>query len=79
MSYLSSAPGGGISGNPDAYYTQAFTASSTVVVVHNLGKYPAVSVMDSAGDIVTGDIVNDSINQLTITFNAPFTGTVICN
>lgn len=79
MSYLSSAPGDGISGNADANFTYPFTALSVVVVTHNLGKYPAVSVIDSANDTVTGDIVHNSINQLTITFNAPFTGTVICN
>lgn len=79
MSYLSNAPSTGGTGGSDANYTQAFTALSTVVVPHNLGKYPSVSVMDSAGDEVSGDIVHDSANQLTMTFTSPFTGTIICN
>lgn len=69
-------PGGGGS---DANFTQAFTGVSSVVVTHNLGKYPSPIIFDSAGDEVEGDIRHDSVNQLTVTFNNSNTGTVICN
>jgi hypothetical protein len=63
----------------DKNYSQAFTSVSTVTVNHNLGKYPAVSVVDSAGDLVEGDIIYTTINQLTLSFSASFSGTVYCN
>jgi hypothetical protein len=43
-------------------------------IVHNLGRYAQVSVMDSAGDVVQGDISYVSLNELTIEFSAPFAG-----
>ena len=55
------------------------TPSSVWVVVHNLGKRPAVSVEDSAGSIVQGDIHYDSDNQITLTFSAAFSGRADCN
>jgi hypothetical protein len=48
-------------------------------VNHNLGKYPSVTVIDSAGDICEGSVDNLSKNSLTVTFSAPFSGSVICN
>jgi selenophosphate synthase len=70
--------GGGGTG-ADKTYTQEFNAASTVTVTHNLGKYPAVTVMDSAGDAVEGDVLFTSSNGLTVSFSAPFSGTVTCN
>ncbi len=63
----------------DKNFSQPFTSLSTVVVAHNLGKYPSVTVIDSAGDEVEGLVDHTSINQLTITFSAPFSGVAICN
>lgn len=63
----------------DKHYSEAFTNQSTVVVEHNLGKYPATQIFDSAGDQVEGTIRHDSLNQLTATFVSSFTGTIICN
>ena len=34
----------------DAHYEQTFTNQSQVSVEHNLGKRPAVTIIDSAGD-----------------------------
>ena len=71
----------GAKGDPgeDSHYTQDFTASSLVTVVHNLGKYPAVTVFDSAGDEVEGSVDHNNINSVTVAFSAPFSGKVICN
>lgn len=66
-------------GGGDKTFTQSFTAASVVPVTHNLGKYPAVTVMDSAGDEVEGDVDFTSDNTLTVAFSAPFSGMVTCN
>lgn len=63
----------------DKYFEQAFTVSSSVTVNHNLNKYPAVTIHDSSGDEVEGSIVHASINQLSVTFSAPFSGIVTCS
>jgi hypothetical protein len=63
----------------DANFTQSFTSAASVTVNHNLGKYPAVTVMDSAGDEVEGDIDYVSINTIRLNFSAPFSGVVSCN
>lgn len=63
----------------DKHYTQQFTALSSVTVTHNLGKYPAVTVLNSAGDEVRGDIDHVSINELVFTSIGPFTSRIICN
>lgn len=54
-------------------------AASAWVITHGLGKYPTVRVVDSAGDECEGEIVYGSLNQLTITFSAPFSGTAYLN
>ncbi len=50
------------------------TPTATWVVVHNLGNYPTALVYDSSGNECEGSIVQDSINQMTITFSAAFSG-----
>ena len=66
-------------GGSDKNFTHAFTSASSVTVPHNLGKFPAVTVIDSAGDECEGDVDHIDINNLTVTFSAPFSGTIICN
>lgn len=63
----------------DKHYTQDFTFLAAVTVNHNLEKKPAVTVIDSAGDEVVGDVKHIDNNQLIVTFNAENTGTVFCN
>ena len=46
------------------------SVSNTWVIVHNLGKFPSVTVVDSGGTVVTGNVVYDSNNQITLTFFA---------
>lgn len=60
------------------YFVQT-TATNTWVIVHNLGKYPSVTVIDSAGTEVVGDISYDSLNQITITFSGAFKGSATLN
>jgi hypothetical protein len=48
-------------------------------VNHNLNKFPSVSVVDSAKNIVTGHIQYIDLDKLLITFNASFSGTAFLN
>jgi hypothetical protein len=54
-------------------------ASSVWVVVHNMGKFPSVSIVDTANDQVEGEVKYNTNNQLTITFTAPFAGKAYLN
>lgn len=49
--------------------------SASWVIVHNLGAYPNVTVVDSGGTVVEGDIAYDSDSQVTLTFSSAFSGT----
>lgn len=73
-------PGAPGTGSGDAYYTHSQgVAATTWTVVHNLGKFPAVTVVDSAGTTVEGTVDHIDINTLTINFAVPFSGTAYMN
>lgn len=55
------------------------TASDTWVIVHNLNKYPSVTIVDSAGNVFTPAIQYDSKNQITVTMNGATTGKAYLN
>lgn len=59
-------------------YTQV-AASNTWSITHNLGKFPSVSVVDSAENLVVGDVQYINNNQLTVTFTASFSGKAYLN
>jgi hypothetical protein len=67
-------------GGGDAYYRHVQGVAAAIwTVVHNLGKFPNVRVVDSAGDtwlVAPHDI---DTNQLTLTFPAPFSGEAYCS
>ena len=69
----------GIIEDKSFYYEHTGTASDTWVIVHNLNKYPSVSVIDSSGTEVIGEISYDNINQVTITFKGAFKGKATLN
>lgn len=68
-----------VNGSGDKNYAQPFVTSSEVVVTHNLGKYPAITVVDSAYSEVIGEVVHNNTMQATVTFSASFSGVVYCN
>lgn len=61
------------------FYFEQNEALDTWIIVHNLSKYPAVSVIDSSGSEVIGEVTYDSINQITITFKGAFKGKATLN
>lgn len=63
----------------ESYVHEQNTASSTWYIEHNLGRYPAVTVADSDGTMVMGDIEYNNENTVTIKFTAPFGGKAFLN
>ena len=59
-------------------YTQSIS-SQTWEIEHNLGKYPSVTIVDSGGNIVIGDVIYDSENKITLKFKSSFSGKVYLN
>ncbi len=53
--------------------------SDTWEIQHNLDKYPSVTVVDSASNVVVGDINYIDVNNAVVTFSAPFSGKAFCN
>lgn len=65
---------GGINNPIVAYHHTQGISSATWIVNHSLGWYPNVTVQDSGGSIVEGEITYTSVNSLTITFTGAFSG-----
>lgn len=55
------------------------TPESAVTVTHNLGKRPAVTVVDTAGSEIVCDVRHDDDNTVTLAFSAPLRGTAYFN
>jgi hypothetical protein len=56
-----------------------YEASEVWHINHNLNKYPVVTVIDSAGSVVVGNIEYIDINNITVSFTGGFSGRAICN
>jgi hypothetical protein len=56
---------------------EQLSPSSLWVINHNLNKYPSVTVTDSAGNVVVGDVKHVSLNTTEINFSAAFAGKAI--
>ena len=54
-------------------------ASDVWTIHHNLNNYPAVDVIDSAGNVVIGDVRYEDRNTVVITFKAAFSGKAYLN
>lgn len=59
-------------------FTQS-SASAQWVIQHDLGKNPSVSVVDSAGSLVVGEVSYINNNNLIITFISAFSGKAYLN
>lgn len=56
------------------YIHEQATPSSTWTINHNLGRYPSVQVVDSAGDRIWSGVNYTSENQLVLEFGVAFSG-----
>lgn len=61
------------------YVHYQISASNIWVINHNLKKYPSISIVDSGNNAVVGNYIYNSIDQLTITFTASFSGKAYIN
>ena len=65
--------------NDKNYEYEQATPRTVWHVNHGLGKYPSVTVVDSSGNAVIGDIVYIDQNNLTLTFEGAFSGKAYLN
>lgn len=70
---------GGIVGTDKNFVFNQQEASDTWTINHTLNKFPSVSVVDSAGDIVIGNVTYNSTSQIILTFSASFSGKAYLN
>ena len=64
----------------DKHYTHDQGLPSTIWNInHGLNKFPAVVVVDTAGSVVVGQIQYIDLDNITITFNASFSGEAFVN
>lgn len=64
----------------DKTYVHTQSSSSVLwTITHNLGKYPTVRIKDGTGAMMIGDVVDISINEITIEFSLAQTGVAILN
>ena len=54
-------------------------ALPTWTIVHNLNKFPSVTIVDSSDNIVVGDVVYINKNELKINFTSTFSGKAYLN
>lgn len=67
-----------IIGDKTYVFTQT-TAESTWNIAHNMAKYPSVTIVDSGGSVVVGDVTYVDNNNLTIAFTSSFSGAAYLN
>jgi hypothetical protein len=69
-----------ITSNADATHVhEQSSPSASWAITHNLGKYPSVTVVDSAGSVVIGDVTYNNLNQVTLSFGGAFSGKAFFN
>ena len=61
------------------YMSEQGVAANIWEINHNMGKFPSVTVVDSAGSVVIGAVEYIDINNLKITFNSSFGGKAYLN
>lgn len=69
----------GLTGDDKNFIYTKDTPDTIWDITHNLDKYPSVTIVDSAGSVVMGDITYVSKNNLKVTFSAAFGGTAYLN
>lgn len=67
-----------VSGDKNFIFTQGIV-SDTWNINHALDKFPAVTIVDSAGTEVEGEIFHVNNNNLTLTFSSGFSGKAYLN
>lgn len=66
-------------GIDQTYIHNQSTASAEWTISHNLNKYPSVTVVDSAGSVVVGDVDYLDSNNVQVSFSGEFSGKAYLN
>lgn len=61
------------------YVHDQFTPSDIWIIYHPLNKKPSITVTDTTGNVYEGQVKYNNNNQVTITFNFPFSGYAYLN
>lgn len=76
----------GLQGEPGApglsganYVHSQSVPAADWIINHGLGRYPSVTVVDSAGSTVVGNVEYISANQVIVHFNGAFGGAAYLN
>lgn len=69
----------GANSGDKTYVHNQGSASATWSITHNLNKKPSVTVVDSAENVVVGEIEYNSETNITITFSGAFSGKAYLN
>lgn len=59
------------------YLHEQDVASASWVINHNVGRAVAVILFDADGNVVQSDIEHGSVNQATVTWSSPTTGSAL--
>jgi hypothetical protein len=68
----------GLTGDTTFYFTQN-TPSTLWTIIHNLGKYPSVTVLDTSYRQVFATVTYPTISQVNVHFAQPMMGTATLN
>ncbi len=68
-----------LSADVDTLEFPQITPAEEWIIIHNLKRYPSVSIVDSSGALVFGDVTYISENELHVRFQAPFSGICYLN
>ena len=77
--YLTSTLDGNFREVPSSFTFQQMVPAAIWTINHPLEKKPSVTVIDSAGSKVEGDVTYPSDAQVVLTFGAGFSGSAILN
>ncbi len=59
------------------YVHEQSLASATWVINHNVGRKVSITLFDDDGNVIQSDIEHGSINQATVTWSSPTTGSAL--
>jgi hypothetical protein len=66
-------------GSDKNYVHNQVTAAPNWTVVHNLGKYPAISVVDTGGNMIIPDVTYVDVNTVALAFAGATSGKAYAN
>lgn len=63
----------------DSYVHTQVAANISWTIIHNLGKWPSVTIVDDGNNLVYGDVQYISNNELKVSFTGAFSGKAYLN